>query len=93
MRGAKEITQGEVVLSPAVMSIYAAQFKLYQPAKQNNKDDVIDIAGYFGQVPLKFAKEIMSRDILMYNDEEYYYGKQSSSDSNFSIDTGFSLRD
>ena len=93
MRGAKEITQGEVVLSPAVMSIYAAQFKLYQPAKQNNKDDVIDIAGYFGQVPLKFAKEIMSRDILMYNDEEYYYGQQSSSDSNFSIDTGFSLRD
>lgn len=92
VKGAKQVLNAEVVLDYKVLSVYSAEWKTYDPAKANNRDDVLDVVGYLAQIPIKFPQEIMARDYLMtLMNRDTNYGQQDSTDTSFSFDSGFTL--
>jgi hypothetical protein len=60
----------------------------YNPLKDKNLDDVIDVTYYASIIPIKFPSEIIARDYMKMLLEGESYG-QAADDSSASFDTGF----
>lgn len=89
--GARQILNAEVVLDYSVLTVYTSEMQNYNPAKQNNVDDVIDLMGYLAQVPIKFPNSIVARDYVMYMLNQEREDAENYSDATLSIDGGFSI--
>lgn len=82
--GAKAVLNGEVVLMPSPYAQYCSEMKNYNPLKEKNVDDVIDVTYYVSVVPLKFPQEIVARDYML-----MLYGGELNEQTNTSRTSGF----
>lgn len=86
--GAKAVLNGEIHLAPNPYALYCSEMRNYNPLKDKNLDDIIDVTYYASIIPIKFPSEIIARDYMKMLLEGEGYG-QATDDSSASFDTGF----
>lgn len=65
----KSVLEGRLCISPETLGQWLSQVITFDPMKTTNTDDILDVAAYGEDVPLKYANEIVIKSFL---DAEYY---------------------